>query len=151
MNEREIHIFEKKVYNVPEGDDRVEWTKGDLVVTCHNCGEEQTLSKSIETGIQVILPVNNWHEVRLSCDKCNSSMSLHFTKADDGEIKEKPEEVEDEETDGKVIDMKPTQAETDPDNDRVFDTEEEISAESAMTNEVANELIDEPTEESTEA
>ena len=84
----EIHVFEEKTFSIPEGDSRHDFTKGDLVVTCHNCGEENLLQQSIEHGIQVILPTDNWHEVRLTCGRCNSALSLHFVvAADGGEIK----------------------------------------------------------------
>ena len=135
VGEEGIHMFEPKTFTIPEGDDRQNFTKGDLVVTCHNCGNEDLLSAGVEHGIQVVLPTNNWHEVRLTCSKCNSAMSLHFVLAEDGEIKpieEPKEEIED----AKVIEM---------------ESDDAISVESAMTDEVANELIDESTEDSTEA
>lgn len=82
-----VHVFPEKTYPTLPENEWVEWTKGDLVTTCHNCGNVDVIAKNIEGGIQSILPVDNHNEIRLVCNACNSAISLHFAKAEDGEIK----------------------------------------------------------------
>ena len=87
-------------------------------------------------------------------------MSLHFIKADDGEVI--PNTIDDG-SEAKVVELYPERAETDPVNERVqeedvYDDEDIDQIETndqyyreAFLEEAANELIDELTEESTEA
>lgn len=87
-DDRGYHMHDKKEFNELDTSEWVEWTKGDLVMTCHNCGNVDTVAEDIEHGIQTILPVDNHNEIRLVCSQCNSAMSLHFTRAEEGEVKE---------------------------------------------------------------
>lgn len=106
----ETHIFPAKDFPVVPEEDRVEWTKGDLVTVCHNCGNVDVVAKEIESGIQAILPVDNHNEIRLVCSNCNSALSLRFNMSEGAEIKV-PEDKEDDK--GMKEDDKELKASTD--------------------------------------
>jgi len=86
--EEEYYVHQPKEFKELDTDEWVEWTKGDLIMTCHNCGNIDVVEKDIKDGIQTVLPTDNHNEIRLVCPKCNSAMSLHFRKAEDGEVRE---------------------------------------------------------------
>ena len=144
--EQVIHVFDKKDFVTPE--ERIMWTKGDLVITCHNCGHENLLQKGIENGIRIDLFTNNTQEIRLECTECNSAMSMHFVMSEDAEIFVPPTQ---EEIDAKIkAEADATDAEMAAEtvtDGRVIDinTKEEIKDEENI------EVLDESTEESTEA
>jgi len=148
--EQVIHVFDKKDFVTPE--ERIMWTKGDLVITCHNCGHENLLQKGIENGIRIDLFTNNTQEIRLECTECNSAMSMHFVMSEDAEIFVPPTQ---EEIDAKIkAEADATDAEMAAETvteGRVIDlqTKEEIIEEEYI--EVSIEPEDELTKESTEA
>ena len=75
-----FHMHEKKEFQSTPPDMWEEWTKGVVTMTCHNCGHVQPLGDEQDNGIQIMLPMTNYHSVRLVCSQCNSAMELHFVK-----------------------------------------------------------------------
>lgn len=85
QEDRGFYKFEEKEFIIPEEKDRVSWTKANLVITCHNCGNVDTIATDIENGIRIDLFPNNYQEIRVPCTRCNSVMSMHFVKAEGAE------------------------------------------------------------------
>ncbi len=116
---RPVHMFPKVNFEEVPDEGKVEWSKGYLTMTCHNCKHElRVFDEPHEKGRQFILPITNFHEITLICPNCNSAMSLHYVKAKEAktiflnevsatasvELENKPEAPEDVDIDQVEID-----------------------------------------------
>ena len=75
---------------------------GDLVIKCHQCGDEEILEEMITDGRAIYLFNKNDSYLRLHCSKCDITMEMSIIPskvADDAEILEetKNEVIENEE------------------------------------------------------
>lgn len=72
---------------------------GNLQLECGRCGHIETLELGVESGIQIVLPTTDKHELKMVCPKCRNFTRLYFTE---NLVKQKIEkdgpETEDKET-----------------------------------------------------
>ena len=53
---------------------------GNLQLECGRCGHIEVLELGVESGIQVILPTTDKHELKMVCPKCKNFTRLYFTE-----------------------------------------------------------------------
>ena len=56
------------------------FSQADLVVEC-SCGHVQVLDTNISGGLQMIMPTDDAHAIRLVCKKCGANLTLKFVEA----------------------------------------------------------------------
>jgi hypothetical protein len=96
----EVQVVEEEV-EVPVTSDAKEQPKqdyrtfdfGNLNLGCGRCGHDEILELGVESGIQVVIPTTDKHELRLVCPKCKNFMRLYFTEnfTKKKETKDEPE------------------------------------------------------------
>jgi hypothetical protein len=53
---------------------------GNLCLECGRCGHVEILELGVESGVQIIVPTTDKHELRMVCPKCKNFTRLYFTE-----------------------------------------------------------------------
>ena len=84
-----------------EQEDFERWDFGHLIRECNRCGHRTIMDRDVQDGVSMYFPTTDKHELRLTCEKCDTSMRMFWIKSDKVKppkepIEEKPEEVVEE-------------------------------------------------------
>ena len=60
----------------------VKWDYGHLIIQCYRCGHKKILDTDVEGGVNLFLPVAENKQLKLTCEKCNTAISMYFIKSD---------------------------------------------------------------------